>query len=541
MVKKHFIQFYTDNKTPIILPEERILKNKDLYAAQNVRPVFKSERILLKYLFPSLKDYDKYLWKSSDRNIFFKDSDNKVNVPISKIQKLVADKKTSEYCRNEMFEALENEDYSLFDKAVEYNSNRLIDLFEDSKDIVCNLLPQQYDISKGTEIVSFSGGKDSTLVSHIIRRIRGTNEILHCFGDTTLEDPNTYKYIQRFSEDNPLVPLLETYNDKNFFDMCKQIGPPSRVNRWCCSIFKTGPIDDEYNMLVEEDQKKLLFSYIGIRKSESSRRSKYNLIDKSPKIEGQIAIHLIFNWTDFDVFLYFLKHKIDFNDSYRLGFNRVGCWCCPMNSFWSDALYRLLYPEQANEWRNYLIEFAKKSGKKDAEVYVDTKKWAARHGGDGLDKGFKKINYSMCGDAKNVIRYRPHKKIDNNFFEYLKPLGFFNFIDLKNENQLIIYKNKTNSKIRFILNFDSDNSIKIISQAVKQNLLKSEFSLFKNQIVKYENCIYCGACSQHCKHNSIICSNNTYSISESCIKCGDCIKIYDKGCLAAKSTILSNN
>lgn len=41
-------------------------------------------------------------------------------------------------------------------------------------------------------------------------------------------------------------------------------------------------------------------------------------------------------------------------------------------------------PEQSKKWRNFLIDFAEKIGKEDAEVYVDTGKWKARQGGNGL-------------------------------------------------------------------------------------------------------------------------------------------------------------
>ena len=41
-------------------------------------------------------------------------------------------------------------------------------------------------------------------------------------------------------------------------------------------------------------------------------------------------------------------------------------------------------PEQSRKWRNFLLEFAEKIGKPDPEVYVDTGKWKARQGGNGL-------------------------------------------------------------------------------------------------------------------------------------------------------------
>ena len=46
-------------------------------------------------------------------------------------------------------------------------------------------------------MVSFSGGKDSTVTSHVVRTALGSNDILHIFGDTTLEFPYTLEYKKR--------------------------------------------------------------------------------------------------------------------------------------------------------------------------------------------------------------------------------------------------------------------------------------------------------------------------------------------------------
>lgn len=91
-------------------------------------------------------------------------------------------------------------------------------------------------------IVSFSGGKDSTVVSHLVNRYFSGQPVLHIFGDTTLELPTTYSYISGFKEMNSKIPFITPKSSHDFFDLCKKIGPPSRIMRWCCNVFKTGPI-----------------------------------------------------------------------------------------------------------------------------------------------------------------------------------------------------------------------------------------------------------------------------------------------------------
>ena len=55
---------------------------------------------------------------------------------------------------------------------------------------------QKYENKYAIEdmMVSFSGGKDSTVTSHLVNRALGTNKVLHVFGDTTLEFPYTLEY-----------------------------------------------------------------------------------------------------------------------------------------------------------------------------------------------------------------------------------------------------------------------------------------------------------------------------------------------------------
>lgn len=72
-----------------------------------------------------------------------------------------------------------------------------------------------------------------------------------------------------------------------------------------------------------------------------------------------------------DVWLYLLAEGVDFNEAYCLGYDRVGCWCCPNNTQRAQLLSRIYMPEKSKEWRNFLIFFAKKVGKPDPEVYVD--------------------------------------------------------------------------------------------------------------------------------------------------------------------------
>ena len=128
-------------------------------------------------------------------------------------------------------------------------------------------------------------------------------------------------------------------------------------------MFKTGPIT---RVIYENYRNEQILTFYGIRKHESVSRSKYNRVEddaESVKIQKQTVASPIFFWKDIDVWLYLLAEEVDFNDAYRLGYDRVGCWCCPNNNQRAQFLSRIYMPEQSKKWREFLIDFAKKWGK----------------------------------------------------------------------------------------------------------------------------------------------------------------------------------
>ena len=63
-------------------------------------------------------------------------------------------------------------------------------------------------------------------------------------------------------------------------------------------------------------------------------------------------------------------------------------------------------PEQSKKWRDFLIDFARKIGKPDPEVYVDTGKWKARQGGNGLvSANDVKIKFTNLHNRKIMLKY----------------------------------------------------------------------------------------------------------------------------------------
>lgn len=392
------------------------------------------------------------------------------------------------------------------------------------------------------KMVSFSGGKDSTVVSSLARRALGTSEVLHVFGDTTLEFPATYDYVEAFRRKNRRVPFLATRptpdstrekGNHRFMELCERIGPPSRVMRWCCTTFKTGPISMLIDYFSEDKQ---VLTFYGVRSVESTRRSKYKEVMKSPKIAKQVVASPIMDWLDLDVWLYLLYNQEDFNSAYRQGFSRVGCWCCPSNSDWAFFLAQIYLPEQAKEWRDFLVGFAKRIGKPDAEEYVDSGNWKARQGGNGLDVNYEMIKVEPCANealAKNFYLNRP---IESGLYEYFKPFGNLNYsMGRKLLGEVYVLDRQTQEPVLILQGREGQPHLKII--AVNPQNFTLLMKRVECQLRKFQACIFCGACPAICKGKAISLLGDRYSIDEKkCIGCMACVAYYDLGCLVTKVT-----
>lgn len=335
-----------------------ICGNHGRYFATDARPVFPEERLLLEILIGKPFCFEKdFVWNGTG-NRYFIDGE-------------ALDLKLGDYSqfdigriRDDVQTYRDRNTYEYFDRQVELFLRANIQRYQYITTEACEWINQEakkYDNS--SMFVSFSGGKDSTVVSSLVLRALGRSDIIHIFGDTTLEFPSTYEYIKRFRASHRQTPLLTAQNkEQDFFHLCETFGPPSRMLRWCCTIFKTGFIGDKI-LKTFKDQTSILTFY-GIRRAESASRSKYERRDESPKISKQKVTSPIIDWLDYDVWLYILSSGIDFNDAYRFGFTRVGCWCCPNNSKWSEFLARIFMPSLSDKLKKVLLNLRLKWGRK---------------------------------------------------------------------------------------------------------------------------------------------------------------------------------
>lgn len=392
--------------------------------------------------------------------------------------------------------------------------------------------------------VSFSGGKDSTAVSRLVRNALKTERILHYFGDTTLEFPDTYRYVNEvFRQENPFTPLLPGETENDFYKLCKVFGPPSKFERWCCTIFKTSNLNTELKNLEGGS-----LSFLGIRRSESKERQNYERTQADSKIGSQINAMPLIDWKDCDIWLYLLHNDLAFNEVYRYGYKRVGCFCCPNNSDWSAMLTEIYYPELSRGWKKVLYDFAGKTGKTDAEEYVETGKWRARRGASGLEERNVSLVDTSCNLSDRARNILIHKKISEDILEFFKPFGKLEVFEKGNEVSVTVREQEIREADGSVLFPERKLCELILTYGTKVIKVLPEKGIdplllvnrIKCQMRKYQFCIRCTACDSVCPYGAITTSGeNRYQIEESRCKqnlhaCAKCIAKFYNGCITCQ-------
>lgn len=539
-------EIYYCDKCNIPLYDEycAVCGNKAKYIGTDIRPVFPEERLLIEIILNKPFEYvGKSIWCTSGGNYYI--NGKKIKVSLKNVAKNCDALKIKED-----LEKYNKKNQKYVDNY--YKEKTIINFIKANNVHLNNIVTEAHDFIKqavndydyDSMFVSFSGGKDSTVTSDLVINAIGNPNIIHIYGDTTLEYPETTNYLGEFKKYYPVTPLLIAKNkDQNFNDLCKIVGPPSRLMRWCCTIFKTGSITRKIDATFKNKIK--ILSFQGLRRSESTARQKYDRESTGAKITKQKVAAPIIDWLDFDVWLYIITKGIPFNSAYKKGFSRVGCWCCPNNGYWSEFLSHIHMSNEYNKFHNILLEFAKQIGKPDPEEYVTSGGWKARQGGNGLDYSKNAIiSFKPCVLEENTMNFNISKPITSQLYELFKPFGIIDYtMGNKRLGEVYVLDKISKQPLLKLKGKQGEKVIKVTIFRVPKNIKNQKnFETFiKYQITKYQTCIACRACESVCKHGALSVKNdeNTseiiYKIDEKkCVNCLECVSHFSGGCYLKK-------
>jgi DNA sulfur modification protein DndC len=225
-------------------------------------------------------------------------------------------------------------------------------------------------------LVGFSGGKDSTLVAHLIFEVlrsipaeQRTKEVHLLCTDTRVEIPavvetieGTLNKMQRCSDAERLrvqTHLLRPPAEQSFWVNIIGRGypPPNRVFRWCTQRMKIDPVNVFVERQLGRDGEAIL--HLGARRAESSTRAQAmaghevrNGLRRHPDLRRVYVSNPIEHLTTEEVWAYLLQHPAPWGGSHRelyrlynnagggecpiqidtstpsCGSSRFGCWTC---------------------------------------------------------------------------------------------------------------------------------------------------------------------------------------------------------------------
>jgi phosphoadenosine phosphosulfate reductase len=197
------------------------------YLASDLRPVFPEERLLVETLFDEPLKYKEYsVWANNNRYYF--------NGKSKGITSKYYNKYSPDYINAELEKHRENNSYDSFNEYislfVKANQSRLNCIIDEAHRFI-RTESEKYSIEK--VVISFSGGKDSTVVADLTVKALSEPSLVYIFGNTTLEFPTTIEYAERFRRDNPkAIFRIAKNNEQDFMKVCEDIGPPARMMRW---------------------------------------------------------------------------------------------------------------------------------------------------------------------------------------------------------------------------------------------------------------------------------------------------------------------
>lgn len=221
-------------------------------------------------------------------------------------------------------------------------------------------------------IVSFSGGKDSTAMLFKLLELEApVDEVLCC--DTYKEFPQMYRHIDKVKKmvEEKGIKFTTLKSEKSF-DYYMFEHEPKRKNpelfglkgfswagvrsRWCTGRLKTDIIrkyirdlEKEYNVI----------QYIGLAADEPERVARAN--NQNPNHRHPLVE---WGWDEAKCLEYCYSIGFDWEGLYT-HFDRVSCWCCPLQSLEDLRKLRKHYPELWEElkdmdsrtWRKFRADY----------------------------------------------------------------------------------------------------------------------------------------------------------------------------------------
>ena len=359
--------------------------------------------------------------------------------------------------------------------------------------------------------VAFSGGKDSNVLLHLVKKALPKGSFVVIFGDTGMEFPDTYdtvEYIKKQCEEDG-TPFYVARSHFTPEQSWKIFGPPSKTLRWCCSVHKSTPQTIKMREITGKKNYTGM-DFVGVRKHESLARSTYEYENYGKKQKGQYSFNPILEWTSAEIWLYIYINDVYINKAYIKGLTRAGCLLCPMSGGSSDYLRRYNYTDRVDAFIKMIRDSNvwDSHNETDMKTYLTSGGWLNRRSGRGL--------------ADNPIKFKETKAEGKIVFELIHPSSDWKEWIKTVNTDLFNYSVEATS-----------NGVRIITDEAEFSKHPTEGRYFRQSMRKAAYCVSCRVCETNCKGGHLRFEDGHVSITD-CTRCHECHGVA-AGCLAYNS------
>lgn len=418
------------------------------------------------------------------------------------------------------------------EKLVE-NNNEMIQVAEnEAMDFIKDMYELYSDKNISGYVVAFSGGKDSQVILDLVSRVIPAGNYRVVFTNTGMELPCTIDTVEAtrayYKEKYPEFTLEHAKSDKKAIDLWKSYGPPSRMNRWCCSVLKTALFGRKMKELLKTEAQPKLVVFEGVRNDESARRSSYGRVGEGVKHVNLISCRAILKWNVSEIYLYMYKNNVKINPAYTMGLTRVGCGVCPFASDWSEYVIRKRYPEIAKSYISVIEDMAKNIGitsQHKIDEYISSGNWKKNAGGKGLIPDDSRMDIITKEPNFECIVQNP--KV--NWEKWFSTLGEY-FLEKIEDNFFKGELKFKGSVVKFEVRY-SENTVRFKAFGTTNKIILN--SLLTKAFTKTAYCELCGVCEVECPTGALTVRDTVEIDKSRCVHCNNCFGINTKGCIIA--------
>lgn len=416
------------------------------------------------------------------------------------------------------------------DKLLENNREAIETVENEAMDFILGC----YDAYKGKVddfVVAFSGGKDSQVILDLVTRVLPVESFKAVFQDTDMELPCTYDIVAYTEEDYkyrfPNFKLYHAKSNRKALDLWKQYGPPSRVNRWCCSVMKTTVFRRKMKEIHNTDVQPKVAVFEGVRADESARREAYDRIGVNVKHPNLINCRAIFRWNNAEIFLYLFSRGIELNPAYRMGLTRVGCGVCPFASDWSEYLIRRIYSDISKQYVAVIEQMARNLGLNSQEKinnYISSNNWQKNAGGRGLIPDGSRVD--LISKEPNFECVVTQPKSDWRIWLF----ALCQYV-MQEENGITRGQMNYNGEIFRFSAEEKGNTLRFIVEGTVNK--PALHGMLSRVLTKCAGCELCGVCEAECPTGALTIRDKVEINKNMCVHCHKCLEVSSRGCIIA--------